>query len=123
MNRIFLDGRLTRDAEVKMSKAGKPFTKFSIAHNEWAPNDGEKVFFLNVTYFKEFKAEKGTGVIVEGRINEDKWESDGETKKSTNILADRVTAVQFISIKNPGGYQKAEAPPSGTKAPEDDIPF
>lgn len=121
MNKLFIDGRLTRDAEVKTAKTGKPYTKFSIAHNEWAPNDNEKVFFLNVTCFKEMALEKGTAVIIEGRLDISTWESDGEKKSSTGIIADRVQAVQFLSLKK-GGYQKAEAPKS-EEFKGDDIPF
>jgi len=117
MNKLFIDGRLTRDAEVKTSAAGKPFTKFSIAHNEWSPNDKEKVMFVNVTYFKDYPIEKGTAVIIEGRIDISKWGDEGKTY--TSILADRVQAVQFIAKKKP---EQAVAT-STTPADDSDIPF
>jgi len=117
MNKIFIDGRLTRDAEVKTSVKGKPFTKFSIAVNQWAPNDGEKTMFINVTYFKDFPIEKGTAVIIEGRIDISKWGDEGKT--FTSILADRVTAIQYISRKKP-----EQAVATATVPKDDsDIPF
>ncbi len=112
-------GNLTRDPEVKHIPSGKMVCNLSIANNRVFMRNGEKV--SEVSYFdvdvwgiaaencSKYLA-KGKGVIVEGRLRQDRWEKDGKTQSRVRITAN---AVHFLPKK-----QKQEAVSSVT-SPED----
>ena len=105
MNQFFGVGRLVAQPEVKESENGKKYTNFTIAVQRSYKNaDGVyETDFLDVVSFgpmAETTAEycqKGDMVGVKGRVETSSYENeDGEKKKSTQIVADRIS---FISSK------------------------
>lgn len=126
MNSVFMDGRLTADAECKFTQGGKELTKFRIAHNEWK-NGAEVAHFYPVQVWKTMPLKKGDAVILEGRLETYEYEKDGERKQMTYIVAFRCSKVQYQKIEDTGGYRSGA--PASTPAPrstpqfEDDIPF
>ena len=130
-NRVILAGNLTRDPETRFLPSGTAVTEFAIAVNsryksksseEWK----EEVSFFDIVVFGktgENCAEylsKGSPVLVEGRLRQRRWETDGQKRSKIEIAAD---AVQFLSS---GRGPKQEGGPSGPSAqepPDDDIPF
>ena len=96
MNKVFLSGNLTRDAEVRYSQSGKAFAKMGIAVNR--PFSKEKaVDFFNLTAFNktaEFCGRymtKGTRVLVEGTIQNSTYENkDGAKVYAVDILVDNI---------------------------------
>lgn len=92
-------GNLTRDPELKYTASGKAVCSISIANNRVYTKNGEKV--SEVSYFDVEVwgpvAEncskyllKGSGIIVEGRLKQDRWEKDGKTQSRVRITANSV---------------------------------
>jgi single-strand DNA-binding protein len=142
LNKAFIIGNLTRDPELKSLPSGVKVTTFSVATNRvYRDSNGarqESTDFHNVVVFGR-QAEtcdqylnKGSMVLVEGRMQTRSWESDGQKKYRTEIVADRV---QFgprsggSSTSNEGAQQtpsygedQSVDYPEGDFNPED-IPF
>lgn len=95
INKITIEGRLTRDPEIKFTPGGKRLCNFSIAvnygikvgENEW---ENKLAGFFDFVAWEE-KAEtvgafkKGDPVYVEGWLKQENWEKDG-TKHSRVIV-------------------------------------
>lgn len=122
LNRAIIIGNLTRDPELKSLPSGIQVTSFSVATNRvWKDKNGvrqESADYHNVVVFGRQAAtaaqylRKGSGVLVEGRLQTRSWDgADGKKNYRTEIVADRV---QFGN--RPTG---ASAPSAGGKAGED----
>src|SRR5208282_1854794 len=105
LNSVNIMGNLTRDPEMKYIPSGKAVCSLSIANNRVYTKNGEKV--TEVSYFDVevwgVAAEncykyltKGNGIIVEGRLRQDRWEKDGKTQSRVRITAN---AVHFLPRK------------------------
>ena len=99
LNSVNMMGNLTRDPELKYTPSGKSVCSLSIANNRVYTSKGEKV--TEVSYFDvevwgpvgENCAKylsKGSGIIVEGRLRQDRWEKDGKTQSRVRITASSV---------------------------------
>jgi single-strand DNA-binding protein len=95
-NRIILIGNLTKDPELRYATTGTAFCSFRMAVNEPVKKGDEKqaeTLFIDVTVFgKQAEAaseylSKGSGVLVEGRLRERKWEADGQQKSRFEVVA------------------------------------
>ena len=99
LNSVNIMGNLTRDPELKILSSGKSVCSLSIANNRVYSKNNEKV--TEVSYFdievwgpvgencaKYLK--KGSGIIVEGRLKQDRWEKDGKTQSRVRIAANNV---------------------------------
>lgn len=100
MNNFFGVGRLVADPEVKESENGKKYSNFTIAVQRSYKNaDGVyETDFLDVVSFGPMAettceyCQKGDMVGVKGRVETSSYENeDGEKRKSTQIIADRIT--------------------------------
>ena len=106
MNRVFLSGNLTRDPEVRYTQSGKAYARMGIAVNR--PYSKEKVtdFFNLVAWDKtaEFCGhymQKGSRVVVEGRLQTSSYENkDGVKVNSIDIVVDNI---EFASSKRAEG--------------------
>ncbi len=129
-NRVILAGNLTRDPEIRYLPSGQPVANFALAVNERYKQNGERkerVSFFDCAAFGrigEVVAEhvgKGSGVLLEGRLRQRRWEDDGGGKRSkVEVLVD---AVRFL-----GGRREddatAEGPSGAAGDPSDDeFPF
>ena len=130
MNKIVLTGRLTRDAELGfIPVTGTPKMTFSIAVDRNYQKKGaeKKVDFINcemLGHHTEKLVEyvsKGKFILVEGELNIDNYEKDGEKRSFTKVRVDRL---EFLA-GNSNNENK-----SNTNEPEfqeidgdDDIPF
>jgi len=140
INSVVINGRLTRDSEVRYTNSGTAICKFSIASNkrvksgeEW----GDKASFFDIILWgKQGEAlsqylTKGQQVSVAGELVQNRWEQDGQKRSKVEINASNVQLVgakteqrtnPAVSMaqnvfNNPQGVQK------GAAAFEDDIPF
>jgi len=132
LNKAFIYGNLTRDPEVRSLPSGVQVTSFSIATNRvWKDKDGakqESAEFHNIVVFgrqAETSAQylkKGSSALIEGRIQTRSWESDGQKKYRTEIVADRV---QFgpRGAGGSGGAPAANAPQKDSKEALDTIEY
>ena len=101
LNKAFIIGNLTKDPEVRALPSGAKVCSFSVATNRvWKDKNGarqESADFHNIVVFgrqAETAAQylrKGSGVLVEGRMQTRSWDgADGAKKYRTEIVADRV---------------------------------
>jgi len=99
LNSVNIMGNLTRDPEIKYVSSGKAVCSLSIANNRVYIKNAEKI--TEVSYFDvevwgsaaENCAKyltKGSGIIVEGRLRQDRWEKDGKTHSRVRISANSV---------------------------------
>lgn len=140
LNRIVLCGNLTADPELSYAPSGMAVAQLRLAVNERVKNQqgewGDRPCYVDITVFgAQAEAcnqylEKGSPVLLEGRLRYDTWEAkDGSGKRSKHyVVADRV---QFLSSRSEGGAKAASAPAARMEAPkppmadsgdEDDIP-
>jgi single-stranded DNA-binding protein len=81
-------GIVVRDAESKVSKSSKPYTRFSIR-----VGDGDQAQFLSVMYFSDDAAElcpkltKGVRCYIEGSLRLDRWDKDGVPQSGLSCLS------------------------------------
>lgn len=100
LNKVFIIGNLTRDPELKALPSGSKVCSFGVATNRmYKDKDGNKqemVEFHNVSAFSKLGElagqylKKGQQVLVEGRIQTRSWETNGEKKSRTEIIADNI---------------------------------
>lgn len=103
MNRVFLVGRLTSDAELKVvTEEGKGLISFTLAVRRNFPNQNNEyeADFIPVVWWKdEAKAKiltdylsKGRLISLEGRINIRSYENkEGQRKYVTQVIAEEVS--------------------------------
>lgn len=121
VNNVTISGNLCADPEVIETKGGTPLTKLRIAVNRTRKVDDEYVeeaSFFNVTVFGNFaalcarKLTKGTACTIQGRLEEQRWETDGGEKRSkVVIIAYEIDSAAFY-VKD--GEQPAAAETQGT---------
>lgn len=131
LNKVFLIGRLTRDPELRRSQSGTDIVGFGLAVNRsYKKNDErqEETTFVDVTVFgnqattvSEYCV-KGKQVLVEGRLNLDRWEDqDGNKRSRLTVIADRV---QFLSGDRAPDDSATTAPAAASdEAADNDLPF
>ena len=116
INNVVIAGNLTKDPELRYTSSGTPVATLNIAVNDkYKKNDEwvESVTFVRVTTWarqaetsREYLA-KGDPVAVEGRLKENRWETEtGEKRSQLEIVANRI---HFLS--------------SGSKNDEEELPF
>ncbi len=126
-NKVILIGNLTKDPELRYTPQGTPVTSFRLAVNyryKQSASGGddmkqETLFIDNVIFGKQAEScskylNKGSSVLVEGRLQERRWESDGQQKSKFEIVAQ---SVKFLSRKTGPGESVTEGdtvPPEET---------
>ena len=129
-NKVILLGNLTRDPQLSYLPSKMPVCEFGFAvNNKWKGKDGqakESVLFIDCRSFGK-QAEtlnthvhKGDPLLIEGRLDLDTWEKDGQKHSKHRVTVERF---QFL-----GGKPKAEPKPEPAPEPDDagsqeDIPF
>ena len=127
MNKLFLMGRLTADPEIRYSQGASAtaIARFSLAVDRRFKREGEPdADFFNCTAFGkqaefiEKYLNKGTKVVVEGRLQNDNYTNkDGQQVYSVRVMVDNL---EFAESKNAsmaggdggytGGAVRREAP-------------
>lgn len=103
LNRVQLIGYLGKDPETRFTTTGKKVCSFSMAvNNRWRNNEGE---FKEATEwftvdaweklgeFVQSHLSKGSLVFLEGRLQTDRYEHEGETRYKTKVVASQVQAL------------------------------
>ena len=111
VNKVVLIGNLTRDPELTHTASGTAVASFGLAVNrkykqgdEWK----EDVCFVDITtwgYLAEFCSEylsKGSPVFVEGRLNFESWEKDGEKRNKLGVVASHMVFFGRTGPTQPG---------------------
>lgn len=131
VNKVILVGRLGRDPELKTFDSGTELCEFTMATSEKDKDGNEltewhrvKVWGKAAKSCAEF-LKKGREVYVEGKLRTSKYEKDGITKYSTDVIAIPF-GVQFLGGKGGGKTDGGDGwgdAPSGEDKPDSDIPF
>ena len=142
-NQCYITGNLGRDPEMKFTKNGKPYCKFTIA-SSFKSGGKEYTEWVPVQVWGELAKscgdylQKGKRVSIRGGFSTSSWQdSEGKKKYYTQIVADQVAVVLAggTSSKGDGGQGKGdfsqfgeagdEQPPMGQVPPpkDDDYPF
>lgn len=107
VNKAFLIGRLTRDPETRVTLSGVTVSRFTIAVDRFKRRDTqEKVTdFIRVTAWRRLAEicgeymTKGKLVAVEGRLQIDSYEKDGEKRTSAEIVADNIQMLDRVPME------------------------
>lgn len=125
INSVTLAGRLTRDPELKYTPSGTAVCEFSLAQNERRKDGEDRAHFFEVVAFgrtAETVAEhkrKGDLLVVEGRLQQDRWEAkDGGKRSKVGIVAHRAHFGPRA-----GAAQAQDQSESQEGETHDDIPF
>ena len=103
MNKVVLTGRLVRDSELSyIASTSTPKMSFSMAveRNYQKDKNNKKVDFINCEQIGKHTENlcqyvtKGKQILVEGELNIDNYEKDGEKRSFTKVKVDRL---EFLS--------------------------
>jgi single-strand DNA-binding protein len=142
-NRVIIVGNLTRDVELRHIPSGMAVTDIALAVNDRRKNGSgewvEETTFVDVTIWgrsAEVAAQylsKGSPLLVEGRLKQERWESEGQKRSKLKVVCERM---QMLGGRGPGGgsggggggasseySESASEPATAAPAPADDIPF
>jgi single-strand DNA-binding protein len=135
LNKVFLMGNLTRDPELRYTPNGTAVAGFGVAVNRrYTTKEGDRkedVDFFEVEVWdkqaencNEYLA-KGRGILVEGRLRQDRWEDESGNKRSKlKIVA---SSVQFMPRRLDNEQTTDESPsPSASENDsyeEPNLPF
>jgi len=117
-NKVILIGNLTRDPELRYTPSGTPVVNFSLAVNRRYRQGEEpkvEVCYVDIVVFGR-QAEhcgqylnKGDGAIVDGRLQQRRWETDDGQKRSKHeVVAQTVTFLPKKSSSGSSGSGVAE---------------
>lgn len=120
LNSVNIMGNLTRDPELRYIPSGAGVCSLSIANNRIFTKNNERV--TEVSYFDVevwgTQAEncskyltKGSGIVIDGRLKQDRWEKDGKTQSRVRIVAN---SVHFLPKRDGqgGGHNQADEQPA-----------
>ena len=138
INRVVLMGNLTRDPELKTLPSGTSVLDMRLAFNTRRKNSStgeweEQPNYINANVFGARAdalaryLQKGSRIMVDGRLRWREWETPGGEKRSAiDVVADEI---EFADSKGSGGGPAASgggdapAPRSGDDLQGEDIPF
>jgi len=129
-NKVILMGNLTRDPELRYTASGAGVTSFGLAVNrKYKQGDEmkEDVCFVDITVWGKQGENctqylnKGSGVLIEGRLQFRTWETDdGQKRSKLDVVA---TTVQFLPKSGSGQAPGMGSMEDGGSASKDDVPF
>ena len=112
MNLSVLTGNLGADPEVFYSTDGVPLATFNLAFH----SNKKKTNWLKVVCFNKLAdvvqtyLHKGARITVQGALEQEKWEKDGETRTSYKLLANSIDFIRTDGRGFPDGKQTDEVP-------------
>jgi len=140
INKVIIIGNLGGDPESGSLPSGNAVSNFTVATSEsWKDKDtGEKkevTEWHRVTIFNRLAEvanqylRKGSKVYIEGKLRTRKWDKDGQTHYTTEIIANQL---QMLDSKSEGSQGRSQEPqkqnyslhnPPPADDFDDDIPF
>lgn len=133
MNRVILTGRLVRDSELSyIASTATPKISFTLAveRNYQKDKNNKKVDFINCEMIGKHTENlcqyvtKGKQILVEGELNIDNYEKDGEKRSFTKVKVDRLEFLGGNSNTNTENKQGNEYKVEEfNDFDEDEIPF
>lgn len=133
MNKVILVGRVVRDSELSyIASTATPKMNFSLAveRNYQKDKNNKKVDFINCEQLGKYVENlcqyvtKGKQILVEGELNIDNYEKDGEKRSFTKVKVDRLEFLAGNSNANTENKQNNEYKiEEFNDFDEDEIPF
>ena len=113
LNKVMMIGRLTKDPDLRSLPNGTPKCEMRLATSrEWKSKSGEKqkdVCYVDITAWsrqaeicKQYLS-RGSQIFVEGRLDYQEWEKDGQRRSKHVIIADRVQFLDRAGENGGGG--------------------
>ncbi len=109
-NKVILIGNLTRDPELRYTPQGTSVCSFGLAVNRkyrQGEEMKEEVTFINIVVFGKQAdtcgqyLSKGNPVLIEGRLRENRWETeDGQKRSKHEVIAE---SFRFLPRKQSAG--------------------
>jgi single-strand DNA-binding protein len=128
MNKVIISGRTTADIELKTTPSGTSVASFTVAV-DYGYGEKKQTSFLDVVAWQK-QAEnaaryvhKGDRVIIDGRLQTRVYESNGQKRKVTEIVANEI---EFIETKRDAAPNPAPIPNATNLAEiadDDELPF
>lgn len=130
INKVILIGRTANKPSIKEGKSGTKYCHFSLVTNT-GYGEKKQTDWHDITSFGKTAElcaqyiDKGSLIMIEGRITYDKYEKDGKTTKTTKIIADNVTFLSGKTQQNESQeiQQIQQQPSFGDDVVSDGIPF
>lgn len=129
VNRVTLLGHLGRDPEIKQIN-GQSMANFSIATTDKYKNKAGEIVedteWHNIVIWGKLAdivgkwLSKGSAVYLEGKLKTNKWEKDGVTRYSTNVICDKM---QMLGSNNGNNKTASQNDDNTPPLADDDIPF
>ena len=132
MNKVILSGRVTRDAELGyIPNVGVPKLSFSLAveRNYQKDKNNKKVDFINCEQLGKHTENlcqyvtKGKQILVEGELNIDNYEKDGEKRSFTKVKVDRLEFLSNATTEKKTNTDTLEFTDFQEVDNDEDIPF
>ena len=127
-NKVIVMGNLTADPELRQLPSGSAVCEMRMAINErYKSKDGEEkdsTVYVDVVAWGRTGStsaeylSKGSPALVEGKLQFDQWEKDGQKRSKIRIRADRVV---FMGSKD--AEQHSEPTRGTTPSNDDETPF
>lgn len=138
-NNITLVGNLTRDPELRFTPSGQATVSFGLAVNRrWQDNQQqwqEATSFFDIVCWGQLaenvaeSLQRGTRVVVAGRLDQRSWEtSEGDKRSKVEVTAGEIgPSLRWATVEVSKNERKdrvaAGAPAGGAPAHDDDEPF
>lgn len=121
MRQQTITGHVVADAEVKVSKNGKPYLEFRFANNEYGDEDGY-TFWVRVSSYNPSLINlakfytKGKSLIITGKYKDRAYiNKDGKPEVGRDITA---SAIEFNGETRQNNGENNEKPQGETSKPE-----
>ncbi len=131
MNKVIISGYVVRDAELNYIGEGVPKMSFCLGVNRsyQKDKDNKKSDFINFELFGK-RAEnlcqyvtKGKQILVEGELNIDNYEKDGEKRSFTKVKVDRLEFLGGATTEKKANADTLEFTDFQEVDNDEDIPF
>ena len=130
INKVILVGNLGQDPEVKFTAGGAAVTTLSIATSDsWKDKDSgmdkERTEWHRVVLWRRLAEiageylKKGSKVYIEGQLQTRKWEQEGQTRYTTEIIA---RDIQFLDSRGSANTSSQEGAATTNEEPALDVP-
>jgi single-strand DNA-binding protein len=108
--------------DIRHTSNGNKVANFSVAVSERRQGEDQTTWFNCLAFGKtadvvESYVQKGTKVLVQGKIQTRQYEKDGQTRHVWEVITDR------LSLESPRTEQREDSWGGGTNDLDDSIPF
>lgn len=124
LNKVFLSGRLIRDAETRYTQKGLAWLQTSIAVER--PTKNKEVDFFNLVAWDKLAEimgkylSKGSKIFLEGHLQFSQYEKDGKKLSSVKVIVD---SFEFAEPKGKAAENSSDIADAPPPFDPDDTPF